>query len=56
MQRMRETEYDRVRKRKRYLYRAYMFDFMFTMPAKLSVCLPVAITVSGMKTKKQTVF
>lgn len=25
--------------------RAYMFDFMFTMPAKLSVCLPVATTV-----------
>lgn len=24
----------------------YMFDFMFTMPAKLSVCLPVAITVT----------
>lgn len=26
-----------------------MFDFMFTMPAKLSVYLPVAITVSGKK-------
>lgn len=29
-----------------------MFDFMFTMPAKLSVNLPVAIIVSGKKRKK----
>lgn len=32
-----------------------MFDFMFTMPAKLSVYLPVAITVSKKEKKKEEV-
>ena len=32
-----------------------MFDFMFTMPAKLSVYLPVAVTVGEKERKKNLI-
>lgn len=46
----------RRKERSGYLCRVYMFDFTFTMPAKLSVCLPVVITVSENKVPYSNMF